>query len=90
MGREDLPEGECQAAQAAEFIRVLRAHLHGMTSRLAWIERHHVAGSNARASAMRTEAASLRREINEAQILIDRLLRRYPNADKHNEQRRVR
>jgi hypothetical protein len=90
VGCEDLPEGECQSVQAAEFIRALRAHLHGVTSRLAWIERHHVAGSDARASAMRTEAASLRREINEAQILIDRLQRRYPNADKHNERRRAR
>jgi hypothetical protein len=90
VGRVDLPNGECQAAQAAEFIRALLAHLHGMTSRLAWIERHHVGGSNARASEMRTEAASLRREINEARILIDRLQHRYPKADKHNAQRRVR
>jgi hypothetical protein len=66
-----------QAAQAVEFIRALRAHQVEMTSQLAWIERQNVTGRNARAYAMRVEAAALRRDINEAQILIDRLLRRY-------------
>jgi hypothetical protein len=36
---------------------------------------------------MRIEAAGLRRDINQAQILIDRLQRRYLNANRHNEQR---
>ena len=39
---------------------------------------------------MRIEAAALRRDIGEAQTLIDRLQARYLNAYKHNEQRRAR
>jgi hypothetical protein len=69
-----------------EFIRALRVHLSEMTSRLARIERQDVTRRNARACAMRIEAAALRRDINEAQILIDRLQRGYLNANKHNEQ----
>jgi hypothetical protein len=70
-----------QAAQAMEFVRALRAHLLKMTSQLAWIERQDVTSRNARVYAMRLEAAALRRDINEAQILIDRLHRRYPNTN---------
>lgn len=76
-------------AQAVEMVRALRVQLVEMTSQLAWIERQDVTGRNARACAMRIEAAALRRDINEAQILIDRLQRRYHNANKHNEQRRA-
>ena len=78
-------------AQAVELVRALRAQLVRMTGRLAWIERQDVTTrSNGRAWAMRVEVAALRRDINEAQILIDRLQRRYLNANKHNEQRRAR
>ena len=88
MRSEDLSVGECQAV---EFIRALRVQLLQMTRQLAWIERQDVTTrSNGRAWAMRVEAAALRRDINEAQILIDRLQRRYLNANKHNEQRRAR
>ena len=87
MGREDLPFGGCQAAQAVEFVRALHAHLVEMTSRLAWIERQGVTGRNARAYAMRSEAAALRREITEAQALIDQLRRRYLNANRSNARR---
>ena len=87
MGREDLPVGRSQVAQAVEFVRALHAHLVEMTSQLAWIERQDVTGRNARAYAMRSEAAVLRREINEAQVLIDQLRRRYLNATKSNGRR---
>jgi hypothetical protein len=70
-------------AQAVEFIRALRVQLHEMTSRLAWVERQDVTGRNSQAS--RIEAAELRCDIDTAQILIDRLQRRYLNANKHNE-----
>ncbi|HEY1439684.1 MAG TPA: hypothetical protein VGF65_02325 [Mycobacterium sp.] len=76
--------------QAVEFIRALRVQLLQMTRQLAWIERQDVTSSNARAWAMRVEAAALRCDINEAQMLVDRLQRRYLNANKHNEQRRAR
>ena len=52
-----------------------------MTSQLAWIERQDVASGNARAYAMRIEAAALRADITEAQVLIDRLHRRYLNTN---------
>jgi hypothetical protein len=72
---------EWKTAQAVEFIRALRHELHAMTSRLAWIERQGVGGSKARARAIRLEAAALRRDIKKAQVLIDRLQRRYLSGD---------
>jgi hypothetical protein len=78
VGREkDLSVGGCQSAQAVEFIRALRVQLLEMNRRLAWIERQGVTRRDGRARAMRIEAAALGRDINEAQILIDRLQRRY-------------
>ncbi len=67
-----------QVAQAVEFIRALRVQLGEMTSQLGWIERQTVRANNGRASALRVEAATLRRDIKEAQSLIDALERRYP------------
>jgi hypothetical protein len=60
-------------AQAVELVRALRDQLHAMTRQLARLERQEVTGTNGRASAIRCEAAALRRDINEAQLLIDRL-----------------
>lgn len=65
-----------------------RCHqLHEMTTQLARVERQGVTGANARACAMRLEAAALRKDIREAQVLIDRLRRRYLNGDEQAEQR---
>jgi hypothetical protein len=90
MGCEGLSVvGGWQAAQAVEFIRTLRIRLREMTAQLVWIERQDVTGRNARACAMRVEAAALRRDITEAQILIDRLQRRYPNSDGRAQPRRT-
>jgi hypothetical protein len=68
-------------AQALHLVRALRDQLHEMTRELVRLERQDVTGTNGRASAIRCEAAALRRDINEAQILIDRLQRRYLNDD---------
>jgi len=73
--------GYCQVAQALELIRALRHQLHNMTTQLAWVERQDVTATNGRACAMRMEAAALRRDIQEAKFLIDRLQRRYLNGD---------
>ena len=78
---------ERDAAQAVELVRALRVQLLEMTGQLAWIERQDVTGRNGRACAMRLEAAALRHDINEAQILIDRLQRRYLNGDGHAQPR---
>jgi hypothetical protein len=87
MGREDLSGlGGWQGAQAMEFIRTLRVQLLEMTRQLTWIERQDVTGRNARAYAMRAEASALRRDIKQAQALIDRLQRRYPNSDERTQQ----
>jgi hypothetical protein len=64
------------AAQAAEFVRALRDQLHEMIHELVRLEGQDVT-STSRASAIRCAAAALRRDINEAQTLIDRLQRRY-------------
>jgi hypothetical protein len=68
-----------QPAQAVQLIRALRHQLHYMTTQLARVECHDVAGRNGRA--VRMEAAELRRDIKEAQALIDQLQRRYLNGD---------
>jgi hypothetical protein len=75
------------AAQAVELVRALRDQLHKMTRQLARLKRQHVTGTDGRASAMRCEAAALRRDINEAQFLIDRLERRYLNGSWHAQPR---
>jgi len=75
---------DCDAAQAVELVRGLRHQLHEMAIQLAWVEQQDVTGRNGRACAMRMEVATLRRDIEEAQRLIDRLQRRYLNADRHD------
>jgi hypothetical protein len=60
-------------AQALHLVRALRDQLHEMTHELVRLERQDATGMNGRASAIRCEAAAPRRDINEAQILIDRL-----------------
>ena len=75
--------GAREAAQALELIRALRHQLHEMTKRLAWVKRQDVTGRDGRACALRLEAANLYRDIKEAQALIDRLQRRYPNGTEH-------
>ena len=72
---------DCEAAQAVEFVRALRHQLGQMNARLAWLERQDVTGTNGRACAIRLEAAALRRDIRQAQVLIDRLQRRYLSGD---------
>ena len=81
MGCDDLSV----AAQAAEFIRALRVQLLQMTGRLTWIERQGVTGRSS-SREIRLEAGALRRDIQEAQILIDRL-RRYLYRDERKQQR---
>ncbi|MGO9926309.1 MAG: hypothetical protein ACLPLP_09255 [Mycobacterium sp.] len=79
---------ECAAAQAVELIRALRDQLHDMTQHLARLERQGATARNGQASAIRSETAALRRDINEAQILVGRLQRRYLNRDGHAQPRR--
>jgi hypothetical protein len=67
-------------AQAVELVRALRGQLHVMTHELVRLERQDVASWTSRASTIRCEAAALRRDITEAQVLIDRLQRRYVNS----------
>jgi hypothetical protein len=76
------------AAQAVALVRALSDQLHAMTRQLARLERQHVTGTSSRASAIRCEAAALRRDINEAQFLIDRLERRYLSGNGHAQPRR--
>ena len=59
--------GERDAAQAAVLIRALSDVRAKMISRMTWLERHGA----------QSEAAALRRDINEAQAHITRLQRRY-------------
>ena len=80
MGPDDPSVVGYQVAQAVEFVRALRAQLRKMTSQLAWIERQDIREAQ-RAHEMRREAAALRRDIREAQILIDRLHRRYLSSN---------
>ena len=79
--------GRHEVAQAVELVRALRHQLHEMTTQLAWVERQGVTSRNGRACAMRQEPAALRRDIQDAQALIDRLQRRYLNGDGKKETR---
>jgi hypothetical protein len=65
--------GERDAAQAVELIRALCDALDEMTRQLPWLK-HRGA---------QLEAAALRQDINEAQIHIIRLQRRYLHGDRH-------
>jgi hypothetical protein len=74
-------------AQAVEFVRALRHQLREMSAQLGCLERQDVIRTKGRACAMRSEAAALRRDIREAQVLIDRLQRRYLSGDERTQQR---
>ena len=63
--------GERDAAQAAALIRALSDVRDKMISRVTWLERHGA----------QSEAARLRRDINEAQAHIIGLQRRYLGVD---------
>jgi hypothetical protein len=66
------------------LIRALRAKLDEMTAQLALVEHHAVTTrSGSMASALRSEAAALRRDIAEALFLITRLQHRYPDVDEY-------
>ena len=76
---DDRRLGDHQAAQAVQLVRALRHQLHYMTTQLARVECQDAIGRKGRA--VRMEAAELRRDIKEAQALIDQLQRRYLNGD---------
>ena len=78
---------ERDAAQAVELVRALRNELHEMTRQLVRLECQDLTGTSSRASAIRCEAAALRRDINEAQTLIDLLQLRYLNGNGHAQRR---
>jgi hypothetical protein len=63
--------GERDAAQADQLIRALCDERDKMTRQLSWLEKHD----------SQLEAPALRRDINEAQIHINRLQRRYLGGD---------
>jgi acyl-CoA reductase-like NAD-dependent aldehyde dehydrogenase len=67
--------GEQDDAQAAQLVRALQDLLREMTRRLAGIEANDAAGDGTPET--RSEAAALRRDIDEAKGHIARLQRRY-------------
>jgi hypothetical protein len=69
--------GPRRVAQAAELNRALRAQLRDMSERLASVERRGLQHGSTLTPALRREAAALRRDIRQAQALIDRLQRSY-------------
>jgi hypothetical protein len=70
-GGKVLQMGERDAAQAYQLIRAVCHERDKMTRQLSWVEKH----------ASRREAAALRRDLDEAQIHINRLQRRYLGQD---------
>jgi hypothetical protein len=79
---------ERDAVQAVELVRALRVQLDEMTHQLVRLECQDVTGTSSRASAIRSEAAALRRDIKEAKTLIDRLQRPYLDDNGHAQARR--
>lgn len=63
--------GERDAAQAAVLIQALSDLRDKMIGRMTWLERYGA----------RSEAAALRKDVNEAQAHITRLERRYMGGD---------
>jgi hypothetical protein len=63
--------GERDAAQAAELIRALREPRDRMIDRMTWLEKHD----------RQSDAAALRRDVNDAQAHITHLHRRYLGRD---------
>ncbi len=78
---------ESDAAQAAQLVRALRDQLREMTAQLAWADSRDVPGPHGQAT--RLDAAALRRDIAEAQLHIERLVRRYLLGDERPKQRRT-
>ena len=65
-----------------QLVRALRDQLSELTAQLAQVERQDVTlMKKGRASAVRLHAAALRRDIKEAQALIEQLQRRYLPGD---------
>ncbi|MGB7871809.1 MAG: hypothetical protein WBM01_26710 [Mycobacterium sp.] len=73
--RTDQTAWSPATAQAVELVHALRHQLHKMTYQLGWVESQDVT------------AAALRRDIREAQVLIDRLQRRYLSGNERTQQR---
>lgn len=71
------------AAQALELVRALSHQIREMTIKLTWLERQAANSSTRRSAALRSEAAALRRDIDEAQMFIGRLQRRHLNSNEH-------
>ena len=76
--------GDYRRAQAVELVRALCHQLHKTTTQLDHVERQGV--KNARSCAIRLEATALRKDIREAQRLIDRLQRHYLDGDERTQQ----
>jgi hypothetical protein len=75
-------------AQAVELVRALRHQLHEMTAQLAWVESQDVTRMNGSSHARCAwKQAALRRDIREAQVLIDQLQRLYLSGDERTQQR---
>jgi hypothetical protein len=75
-------------AQAVELVRALRHQLHEMTAQFAWVESQDVTRTNGPSHARcGWKQAALRRDIREAEVLIDRLERRYLSGDERTQQR---
>jgi hypothetical protein len=71
--------GEQDDAQAAQLVRALRDLLREMTHRLSSLDERGATSNVAPETLL--EAASLRRDISEAQRHIDRLQTRYRHGD---------
>ena len=78
--------GDRQAAQAVKLINALHDQVNEMTAQVDWLERKSTRATSASmVVATRAEAAAVRRDINEAQVLIHRLRSRYlKGASAHN------
>ncbi len=75
------PAPDPNVAQAQQLIGALRDQLREMAPRLARAERDAKGGHTRVARARRLEAEVLRRDVSHAQLLIERLHRRFPGID---------
>lgn len=80
--------GDYRAAQALKFISALHNQVNEMTAQVAWLERKSARATSASmVAATRAEASALRRDISEAQVLIDQLRSGYLKSHERTQRR---
>ena len=75
---------DSNTAQAEKLVAALREQVRDMSSKLVTVEREGIGSGTSRARALRIQAAELRRDLDHARFLLERLDRRFPGVGAHS------